>query len=299
LAQAEQRATASEAAARRAENEHASLREAAAAAEQKRIDAGERLEERRAEILKQAECAPEELAERAGELMEANLDLDAAESALETARRQRESIGEVNLRADTELEEIETTRDKLASEKEDLAQAVAELRRGVDKLNSEGRTRLREAFDVINGHFQSLFTTLFEGGEAHLALTESDDPLEAGLEIFACPPGKRMVSLSLMSGGEQALTACALIFAVFLSNPAPLCVMDEVDAPLDDANVDRFCNLLDEMRKRTDTHFMIITHNAVTMSRMDRLYGVTMAEKGASQLVSVDLEAAEQLVAAE
>ncbi len=299
LAEAERRAEAAETEARRAEAEHATLRETAAAAEQKRTDAAERLEERRAEILRAAECAPEALAERAGELMESGLDLDAAEAALETSRRQRESIGEVNLRADAELEEIETAHAKLAAERDDLAQAVTELRRGVERLNVEARQRLLSSFDVINGHFQSLFATLFEGGEARLALTESNDPLEAGLEIYACPPGKRMASLSLMSGGEQALTACALIFAVFLSNPAPLCVLDEVDAPLDDANVDRFCNLLDEMRKRTDTHFMIITHNAVTMSRMDRLYGVTMAEQGASQLVSVDLEAAEQLAAAE
>ena len=152
-------------------------------------------------------------------------------------------------------------------------------------------------FDIINGHFQALFQALFGGGEAELRLIESDDPLEAGLEIFACPPGKRLSTMSLMSGGEQALTASALIFGVFLANPAPICVLDEVDAPLDDANVDRYCNMLDEMRRRTNTRFIAITHNAVTMSRMDRLYGVTMPERGVSQLVSVDLHAAAALAA--
>ena len=153
------------------------------------------------------------------------------------------------------------------------------------------------AFDVINGHFKALFEALFQGGQAELRLVESDDPLEAGLEIYACPPGKRMATMSLMSGGEQALTACALIFAVFLANPAPICVLDEVDAPLDDANVERFCNLLDEMRRRTETRFVAITHNPVTMARMDRLFGVTMGERGVSQLVSVDLRQAEVLAA--
>jgi chromosome segregation protein len=166
-------------------------------------------------------------------------------------------------------------------------------------LNAEGRTRLLAAFEVINGHFKTLFQALFGGGEAELRLIESDDPLEAGLEIYACPPGKRLSTMSLMSGGEQALTASALIFGVFLANPAPICVLDEVDAPLDDANVDRYCNMLNEMRLRTQTRFIAITHNAVTMSRMDRLFGVTMPERGISQLVSVDLLQAEALVAAE
>ncbi|MDZ4055037.1 MAG: hypothetical protein U1E24_17480, partial [Phenylobacterium sp.] len=159
------------------------------------------------------------------------------------------------------------------------------------------RERLVAAFEVINEHFKTLFESLFEGGVAELRLVESDDPLEAGLEIYACPPGKRMATMSLMSGGEQALTAAALIFAVFLANPAPICVLDEVDAPLDDANVDRFCNLLDEMRRRTQTRFIAITHNPVTMARMDRLFGVTMAERGVSQLVSVDLRQAEAMAA--
>ena len=179
----------------------------------------------------------------------------------------------------------------------DLTGAIARLRQGIDELNGEGRERLVAAFDVINEHFKTLFDALFQGGQAELRLVESDDPLEAGLEIYACPPGKRMATMSLMSGGEQALTATALIFAVFLAQPAPICVLDEVDAPLDDANVDRFCNLLDEMRNRTATRFVAITHNPVTMSRMDRLFGVTMAERGVSQLVSVDLHQAEALVA--
>jgi chromosome segregation protein len=169
----------------------------------------------------------------------------------------------------------------------------------VEELNAEGRERLLAAFEVIHEGFKVLFQTLFEGGQAELKLVESDDPLEAGLEIYACPPGKRLAAMSLMSGGEQALTATALIFGVFLANPAPICVLDEVDAPLDDANVDRFCRMLDEMRRRTRTRFIAITHNPVTMSRMDRLFGVTMAERGVSQLVSVDLQQAEALVAAE
>jgi chromosome segregation protein len=177
------------------------------------------------------------------------------------------------------------------------SRAVAELRAGIATLNREGRQRLREAFGVVDANFATLFTHLFGGGEARLEMVESDDPLEAGLEILCQPPGKKLSHLSLFSGGEQTLTALALIFAVFLANPAPICVLDEVDAPLDDANVTRFCDLLDEMTRRADTRFLIITHHALTMARMDRLYGVTMAEQGVSQLVSVDLRAAEQLAA--
>jgi len=282
-----------------AEESHSGQREAAAAARQKLEDARERLTERRDDIRKSLECAPDALAARCEGLDPESLSLEAAESQLEKAKRGRDAIGEVNLRADIEMKEIEERRDQLQTDREDLVAAIAKLRQGVESLNSEGRTRMLEAFEVINVHFQSLFQTLFEGGEAHLELTESDDPLEAGLEIFASPPGKRLAALSLMSGGEQALTATALIFAVFLSNPAPLCILDEVDAPLDDANVTRFCDMLDEMTRRTETRFLIITHNAVTMSRMDRLYGVTMAEQGVSQIVSVDLSRAEQLAAAE
>ena len=184
----------------------------------------------------------------------------------------------------------------MAREREDLEEAIRKLRHGIATLNREGRGRLLAAFEEVNRNFAVLFRRLFGGGEASLVLVESDDPLEAGLEIMCQPPGKKLSTLSLLSGGEQTLTALSLIFAVFLANPSPICVLDEVDAPLDDANVTRFCDLLDEMTCRTDTRFLIITHHAVTMSRMDRLYGVTMAEKGVSQLVSVDLAAAERIV---
>ena len=186
----------------------------------------------------------------------------------------------------------------MASERDDLTGALGKLRTAIAELNAEGRERLLAAFSVIDGHFRDLFTTLFQGGAAELRLVESEDPLEAGLEIFACPPGKRMAVMSLMSGGEHALTAVALIFAVFLANPAPICVLDEVDAPLDDANVERFCNLLAAMRSRATTRFITITHNPLTMSRMDRLFGVTMRERGVSQLVSVDLRQAAALAEA-
>jgi len=201
--------------------------------------------------------------------------------------------------AESEAEELGSRLGVQINEKKDLTKAIAKLRQGVDSLNSEGRDRLLEAFETVNEHFKALFTALFRGGQAELRLVDAEDPLAAGLEIFAQPPGKRLGTLQLMSGGEQALTAAALIFAVFLSNPAPVCVLDEVDAPLDDANVDRFCRMLDEMRTRTNTRFIVITHNPVTMSRMDRLFGVTMREKGVSKLVSVDLNTAEELVAAE
>ena len=187
--------------------------------------------------------------------------------------------------------------DALAREKADLEEAIATLRKGIASLNREGRERLLTAFEQVNGNFARLFKHLFGGGDANLVMVESDDPLEAGLEIMCQPPGKKLSTLSLLSGGEQTLTALALIFAVFLANPAPICVLDEVDAPLDDANVGRFCDLLDEMCRQTETRFLIITHHAITMSRMDRLFGVTMAEQGVSQLVSVDLKKAEALVA--
>jgi len=227
------------------------------------------------------------------------LDLRETEQRSDGLKRTRDGLGGVNMDAEAEAEEIEERLGTQVHEKEDLIAAIAVLREGVDSLNAEGRDRLLEAFEKVNDHFKSLFTALFRGGQAELRLVDADDPLAAGLEIFAQPPGKKLGTLNLMSGGEQALTAAALIFAVFLSNPAPICVLDEVDAPLDDANVDRFCNMLNEMRERTDTRFVIITHNPVTMSRMDRLFGVTMREKGVSKLVSVDLHAAEELVAAE
>ena len=212
-------------------------------------------------------------------------------------KRQREALGAVNLRAEEDAREVQGEHDTLVGEKTDLEEAIRKLRAGIAGLNREGRERLLTAFEQVNTNFRLLFTHLFGGGEANLVLVESDDPLEAGLEIMCQPPGKKLATLSLLSGGEQTLTAMALIFAVFLANPAPICVLDEVDAPLDDANVTRFCDLLDEMTRRTDTRFLIITHHAVTMARMDRLYGVTMAEQGVSQLVSVDLKKAEALVA--
>ncbi|MFM7444479.1 MAG: chromosome segregation protein SMC, partial [Tabrizicola sp.] len=212
-------------------------------------------------------------------------------------KRQREALGAVNLRAEEDAKTVDAEYTALAAEKADLEEAVKKLRAGIAGLNKEGRERLLTAFEQVNANFAALFTHLFGGGEARLVLVESDDPLEAGLEIMCQPPGKRLATLSLLSGGEQTLTALALIFGVFLANPAPICVLDEVDAPLDDANVTRFCDMLDEMTRRTETRFLVITHHAVTMARMDRLFGVTMAEQGVSQLVSVDLKKAEALVA--
>ncbi len=224
-------------------------------------------------------------------------DAETLDQDVTRLKRQREALGAVNLRAEEDAKAVETEYDALATEKSDLEEAVRKLRAGIAGLNKEGRERLLTAFEQVNANFATLFTHLFGGGEARLVLVESDDPLEAGLEILCQPPGKKLATLSLLSGGEQTLTALALIFGVFLANPAPICVLDEVDAPLDDANVTRFCDLLDEMTRRTDTRFLIITHHAVTMARMDRLFGVTMQEQGVSQLVSVDLKKAEALVA--
>jgi chromosome segregation protein len=217
------------------------------------------------------------------------------EAKLDRLKRERERLGAVNLRAELELNELEAQHAKLAGERDDLVEAIRRLRQGIGTLNHEARERLLASFASVHENFKKLFTELFGGGTAELQLIESEDPLEAGLEIMTKPPGKKAVTLSLLSGGEQALTALALIFAVFLTNPAPICVLDEVDAPLDDYNVERFCDLLDEMTRSTDTRFVIITHNPITMARMNRLYGVTMAERGVSQLVSVDLEGAAKL----
>jgi chromosome segregation protein len=259
---------------------------------------GARLVEVGGDIREATGAEPEQLARRLDEEAAAvPTDPAGIEAHLRALERERDAIGLVNLRAEEEALDYAERLDALQSERADLGGAVARLRQGIDELNAEGRDRLLAAFEVINGHFQTLFQTLFGGGQAELRLIESDDPLEAGLEIFACPPGKRLAIMSLMSGGEQALTAAALIFGVFLANPAPVCVLDEVDAPLDDANVDRFCALLNEMRERTQTRFIAITHNPVTMARMDRLFGVTMPERGVSQLVSVDLRQAEALAA--
>jgi chromosome segregation protein len=213
-------------------------------------------------------------------------------------KAERERLGGVNLGAEKEAEEVREKLDLMVTDRDDLIAAIAKLRGGIQSLNREGRQRLSEAFEKVNGHFQQLFTSLFGGGTAELQFVESDDPLEAGLEIIARPPGKKPTTMTLLSGGEQALTAMSLIFAVFLTNPAPICVLDEVDAPLDDANVERFCNLLDTMTERTETRFLVITHNPITMARVDRLFGVTMAERGVSQLVSVDLSGGEAVAKA-
>ena len=243
------------------------------------------------------QCPPPLLAERFGFDAEAVRDSSAESEEMDQLVASRERIGPVNLVAAEELARIEREHGASADEQAELLEAVNRLRGSIGNLNREGRQRLRAAFEEVDGHFRQLFTRLFEGGQAHLALIDSDDPLEAGLEIYAQPPGKRLQSLSLLSGGEQALTATALIFALFLTNPAPICVLDEVDAPLDDANIERFCDLLDTMVRDTRTRYLIVTHNAVTMSRMHRLFGVTMAEKGVSRLVSVDLGEAELLAA--
>ncbi|AMN40930.1 chromosome segregation protein SMC [Rhodoplanes sp. Z2-YC6860] len=268
-------------------------REEAARAEERVDGAKRRLTDVAHEIQEMLEVEPDGVAGLAG--IEPNMelpDVDVVEQDLERLRRDRERLGAVNLRAEEELVEIETQHNTLTAERDDLVEAIKRLRQGIISLNKEARERLLSSFANVNTQFQRLFTELFGGGTAELQLIEADDPLEAGLEIFAKPPGKKPATLSLLSGGEQALTALALIFAVFLTNPAPICVLDEVDAPLDDHNVERFCDLLDEMGRSTDTRFVIITHNPITMARMNRLFGVTMAERGVSQLVSVDLEAA-------
>lgn len=258
--------------------------------------ARERKSDTEARIREVLECAPTEalaLAEiKDGEDLP---QLDQIETKLDKLKRERESLGGVNLRAEEEAQELNEQLETMTRERVDLEGAIASLRQAISSLNKEGRQRMLEAFETVNANFTRLFTHLFGGGTAHLKLTESDDPLEAGLEIMARPPGKRLQVMSLLSGGEQALTAMSLIFAVFLTNPSPICVLDEVDAPLDDANVERFCDLMEEMVRTTDTRFLIITHHALSMARMSRLFGVTMQERGVSTLVSVDLEAAEKI----
>ncbi|HEV2865966.1 MAG TPA: chromosome segregation protein, partial [Allosphingosinicella sp.] len=297
---------AGEEALRQTEAELAEAAEALAAAREARAGATARAESQESRRIEMArisgekfECPPPLLPEKIG-FDEASIVEVALESArLERQSQERERIGPVNLIAEAELNELEESRASSQAEREELGVAIHRLRGSIGSLNREGRARLLTAFQEVDRHFRSLFTTLFEGGQAHLELVESDDPLEAGLEIMAQPPGKRLATLTLLSGGEQALTAIALIFALFLTNPAPICVLDEVDAPLDDANIERFCDLLDRMTGETDTRYLIVTHNAVTMSRMHRLFGVTMIEKGVSRLVSVDLGGAERLLAAE
>ncbi|PPQ38853.1 condensin subunit Smc [Rhodoblastus acidophilus] len=250
-------------------------------------------------ILQELQCAPHALREMAGVAeVEETADIEPVQQKLAHLKADRERLGGVNLRAEEELAAVETEHQKLAQEQADLTEAVRKLRAAIGALNKEGRERLLDAFQKVDGHFRALFTVLFGGGSAELQLVESEDPLEAGLEIMAKPPGKKPATMSLLSGGEQALTAMSLIFAVFLTNPSPICVLDEVDAPLDDANVERFCDLLEDMRGKTDTRFIAITHNPITMARMDRLFGVTQSERGVSQLVSVELAQAERLLEA-
>ncbi|UFS74454.1 chromosome segregation protein SMC [Tardiphaga sp. 37S4] len=272
-------------------------REACARTEERMESGKRRLEDIEREIRDMLEVEPEGVAALAEVRQDDTLPpLADIEADLEKLRRDRERLGAVNLRAEEELNEVEGTHNGLATERDDLVEAIKKLRTGIQSLNKEARERLMTSFDIVNGHFKRMFVELFGGGEAELKLIESDDPLEAGLEIVAKPPGKKPQTLSLLSGGEQALTALALIFAVFLTNPSPICVLDEVDAPLDDHNVERFCSLLHEMCASTETRFITITHNPITMARMHRLYGVTMAERGVSQLVSVDLENAVKIL---
>ncbi|HEX8124029.1 MAG TPA: AAA family ATPase [Allosphingosinicella sp.] len=295
-----------EAALRETEARLAEVAEALATAREARAGAAARHENQEARRIEMGrisgerfECPPPLLPEKVG-FDEASVVPAGEESSRhERMTAERERIGPVNLIAERELAELDESRTASKSEREELGLAINRLRGSIGSLNREGRARLLAAFETVDRHFRSLFTTLFEGGQAHLELVESDDPLEAGLEIMAQPPGKRLSALTLLSGGEQALTAVALIFGLFLTNPAPICVLDEVDAPLDDANIERFCDLLDRMVNETETRYLIVTHNAVTMSRMHRLFGVTMIEKGVSRLVSVDLGGAERMLAAE
>ncbi|MBB5517017.1 chromosome segregation protein [Rubricella aquisinus] len=282
---------------RTAERAASDAREARARSEAVSEAAAAHAAETAERIREDLSVAPEKLLETLDADPEKIPSAEAIEMDIIRLRRQRDALGAVNLRADEDAREVETERAELAAERHDLGAAVDTLKNGIASLNKEGRERLLAAFDEVNANFGELFRHLFGGGEAKLELIESDDPLEAGLEIMCQPPGKNLSTLSLLSGGEQTLTALSLIFAVFRANPSPICVLDEVDAPLDDANVTRFCDLLDEMTRQTRTRFLIITHHAVTMARMDRLFGVTMAEKGVSQLVSVDLTRAEEIVA--
>jgi chromosome segregation protein len=261
------------------------------AARQKRLEEGRRIRET-------MDCAPEAclaLAEvEPGATLPTLLDI---ERTLQRLKADRERLGGVNLAADEELQKLTEQFASMDLERLDVEQAIQKLRGAIGQLNREAKKRLGEAFDQVNGHFQRLFGTLFGGGEARLEMIESEeDPLEGGLEIIARPPGKKPATLSLLSGGEQTLTALSLIFAVFLTNPSPICVLDEVDAPLDDANVDRFCAMMERMAAETETRFLVITHHPMTMARVDRLFGVTMAERGVSQLVSVDLATAERII---
>ena len=283
---------------RKAQNDLANVRESKGRTEATKELAESRLSELESESIEKYNCKPDSIITKlsiSDDLETLQNNFERNETRLERLKQQRDTLGVVNLRADLETKEIEQELEKMNSEKTDLETAIKKMRESIEELNKEGRTRLLKAFDVVNNHFKDVFVQLFNGGKAHLELVDSDDPLEAGLEMMVSPPGKKLQSMSLLSGGEQALTAMSLIFAVFLTNPSPICVLDEVDAPLDDANVERFCNLLDDIADKTNTKFLIITHHALTMSRMDRLFGVTMAERGVSQIVSVDLKKAEEI----
>jgi chromosome segregation protein len=297
--EAEKALTAGEKALAQANETLAAARETRAGAQARAENAVARRKDIGAACGERFSCPPPVLPEKLGFPSPEVGDAQAEQATHDKLVLDRERLGPVNLVAASELAELEETQAKSRFESEELQLAINQLRGSIGHLNREGRQRLIAAFEAVNGHFQRLFTTLFEGGSARLELIESDDPLEAGLEILAQPPGKRLTTLTLLSGGEQALTAVALIFGLFLTNPAPICVLDEVDAPLDDANIERFCDLLDRMVQDTATRYLIVTHNAVTMSRMHRLFGVTMVEQGVSRLVSVDLGAAERLLAAE
>ena len=283
---------------RKAQNDLANVRESKGRTEATKELAESRLSELESESIEKYNCKPDSIITKLSiseDLETLQNNFERNETRLERLKQQRDTLGVVNLIADLETKEIEQELEKMNSEKTDLETAIKKMRESIEELNKEGRTRLLKAFDVVNNHFKDVFVQLFNGGKAHLELVDSDDPLEAGLEMMVSPPGKKLQSMSLLSGGEQALTAMSLIFAVFLTNPSPICVLDEVDAPLDDANVERFCNLLDDIADKTNTKFLIITHHALTMSRMDRLFGVTMAERGVSQIVSVDLKKAEEI----
>ena len=283
---------------RSAQNDLANIRESKGRTEATKELAESRLKELDEESQEKFYCKPQDIIQKleiTDDLEAMRFNMDRNEAKLDRLKQQRETMGAVNLRADLETKEIDDELETMSTEKNELDAAIKKMRESIEELNKEGRARLLKAFDKVNNHFKDVFVKLFNGGKAHLELVDADDPLDAGLEMMVSPPGKKLQSMSLLSGGEQALTAMSLIFAIFLTNPSPICVLDEVDAPLDDANVERFCNLLDDISAKTQTKFMIITHHALTMSRMDRLFGVTMAERGVSQIVSVDLKRAEEI----
>ena len=295
LAAAERDAEAAGRALKAAEEALGDAREAAARCEGLTGEAAQGERQAEAQTVERLGVGPEEARALAGlSPSDALPDIRDVEARLQRLANERENIGAVNLRAETEAGTLDEEIAAMQGERADLREAIGRLRRGIADLDREGRERVLAAFGAIDGHFRRLFADLFGGGRAHLALVDSDDPLEAGLEVMASPPGKRLQSLSLLSGGEKALTAIALLFGAFLTNPAPICVLDEVDAPLDDSNVERFCDLIATLAQQTDTRFVVVTHHRITMARVDRLFGVTMAEQGVSALVSVDLARAER-----